>query len=191
MLKFTWLQTYSGKKFDYANPTPDMIDIRDIARALSRIPRFMAHTNIPVYVAEHCMYVADNLPEELKLEGLLHDAAEAYTGDIPAPLKALLGSGFKHIERGIEKAIAERFGLSYPWSQRIKDVDSHALYEEAKAYFPKGCIEDWHLHFETPMRLDNARIVAKATGNNPNAAKITEEFRTMAAHLMLKRNVKP
>ncbi len=190
--RFTWLQTHSGKKFDFINPTPDMIDIRDIARGLAREPRFASQSNLIIYVAEHSMYVADNLPEHLKLEGLLHDAAEAYTGDIPGPLKGLLAPILKPIERKIEQAIATRYGLTYPWPREIKQIDEHALYCEATHLFGgKKLIENWHEAFRQPIKADNTRLHRKvANGVNPNAAKLTEEFLAMAMPLILKREMK-
>lgn len=190
---FTWIQTHSGKKFDYVNPTAEMIDLKDIARVLARIPRFMAHSNMLITVAEHSMYVCDNMPEHLKLEGLMHDAAEAYTGDIPAPLKRLLGESFKSIERRIEKAIAERFGLSYPWAPEIKRMDLHALYCEATHLFAgRKMFDEWHTTFRQPITADNTRLHRKVrNAHNPNAAALTEEFLAMAVPLMLRRNVKP
>lgn len=189
---FTWLQTHSGKKFDYVNPTVAMIDLKDIARGLARIPRFMAQTNLLITVAEHSMYVADNLPEDIRLEGLMHDAAEAYTGDVPAPLKHLLGESFKGIERRIETVIAERFGLQYPFDKRIKEMDSHALYCEAAHFMvTHRPIEKWHEYFRKPITADNTRLVKMVNGNRKNAAQLTEEFIAYAVPLMLRRQVQP
>lgn len=186
MKKYTWFQTFTGRKFDFANPTPEMIDLKDIARGLARIPRFMAQTNIMITVAEHSMYVADNVPDEFKLEALLHDAAEAYTGDIPSPLKALIGKSFKVIESNIEFAIATRFRLQYPWPEAIKAMDSHALYNEAGHLFTRyRPIESWNLHFKRPeIMANNTRLWKKVNGENPSAKALTEEFLDYATTLL-------
>ena len=189
MPRFTWIQTHTGKKFDYENPTVEMIDIRDIARALSRTLRFVTHTSFPITVAEHSMYVAFNLPEKQQFEGLLHDAAEAYTGDIPAPLKGMLGDAFKSIEEPINRVIAEKFGLEYPWHPRVKGMDYQALCEEARFAFPGGTIEQWHRHFDKGILVGNERLRRKLQGHKPTAEEIEEEFMQMFTRLSLEREL--
>lgn len=183
---------HSGLKFDYVEPKPDMIALSDIARGLARLPRYLAQTNMLMTVAEHCMYVADNVPEEVRLEALLHDAAEAYTGDIPSPLKHLIKDSIKPIEQRIERAIADRFKLQYPWPKAVKDMDGHALFREAAYFVRPSCIENWNEAFRVPgIRSDDRHLVRKQMGQNPNAAKLTEQFTTMCVGLMLKRGVRP
>jgi len=82
-LKDRYLSTFTGKKFFPFAPHPHQIDIRDIAHGLSLLCRFSGQCPYFFSVAEHSIYVADNL----KLEGLLHDASEAYLADLPRPVK--------------------------------------------------------------------------------------------------------
>lgn len=95
-----WMQTYSGQAFDYAPSGQRTISIIDIARSLSRLPRFLGHTqNGMISVAEHCVVMAQFLQDEgdstrLQLLGLLHDAHEAYTGDLPKPFFEFLRSRY-------------------------------------------------------------------------------------------------
>jgi hypothetical protein len=65
--------------------------------------------------------VAGELPLELKLAGLLHDAAEAYVSDLPKPVKILLPA-YKDIEKTFEDLIALKFGVSFS-DPRIKEAD--------------------------------------------------------------------
>jgi 5'-deoxynucleotidase YfbR-like HD superfamily hydrolase len=103
--------TYRGWWIDLLNPKPVLISIRDIAHALARIPRFNGHTpGMPYSVAEHSVRVCDLCPNEHKLWGLLHDAPEAYIGDVTTPLKAMLPR-YTEIEAGIMRAIAVKFEL--------------------------------------------------------------------------------
>ena len=74
----SWLQTYTGKKFYPFDPREEEVDILDIAHALSQLCRFGGHTKEFYSVAEHCVLVSMCCPSEVKLLGLLHDAAEAY-----------------------------------------------------------------------------------------------------------------
>jgi len=81
--------TFSGKLFDWQHPTVDMICIEDIAHALSLINRYTGHTRLPYSVAEHCVR-ASYVTSGDALVNLLHDAAEAYVGDIASPQKRAL-----------------------------------------------------------------------------------------------------
>lgn len=70
---------------DLLTPHPNMVNMVDIADSLERIYRWNGHTNVTV--AHHSLIVANACPWELRLCALLHDAAEAYVGDLPTPLK--------------------------------------------------------------------------------------------------------
>jgi hypothetical protein len=83
----TWILTRSGQKFDLANPNADMVHPADIAHSLSMQCRFNGHTSSFYSVAQHCYLVADLVPAEHQLAALLHDATEAYVGDMVRPLK--------------------------------------------------------------------------------------------------------
>ena len=91
---YFWIETWSGKNFDYVDFNPEAICIEDIAHSLSQKCRFNGHTNNFYSVAQHCLNVMWNLRKkgyshEVQLLGLLHDAAEAYISDLPSPLKAM------------------------------------------------------------------------------------------------------
>lgn len=131
----------SGRRFFLLAPDPGAIDIRDIAAALSRQCRYTGHLRpeIPLYsVAQHCVLVSDLVPESLKYEALLHDAAEAYTGDLARPLKlamrALSDGPMVHdaITEKIEKVIARVFGVPNPLTPEVKRADILAAAIEKK-----------------------------------------------------------
>lgn len=82
------MSTWGGKRVNLINFKPHMVDIGDIAHALSKQCRFNGHINRIFTVAEHSLIgamMADT--PELRMEALLHDAGEAYTGDIILPFK--------------------------------------------------------------------------------------------------------
>lgn len=87
-------------------------DIRldDIAWALSNICRFGGHCHRPYSVAEHTLTVASLLPPHKKLFGLLHDAPEAYLGDVASPLKRRMLE-FINAENRAARVIAQAFRL--------------------------------------------------------------------------------
>ena len=57
MITDTSILTASGIYFDYANPTAGMINIEDIAKALSNTCRFAGHSRF-YSVAEHSVHCA-------------------------------------------------------------------------------------------------------------------------------------
>src|SRR4051812_20540869 len=89
-----WIKTYTGRFIQPLALTPGDIDIRDIAHSLSRVCRFGGHCVGVMNVAAHSVRVLSrfctanaNATRQEKLTALLHDASEAYLGDIPRPLK--------------------------------------------------------------------------------------------------------
>ena len=84
-----WVRTYSGELLDIRNPDPKAIKIYDIAWNLGRILRYNGGIKQDYTVAHHSLIMSYYVPEQFALEALLHDAAEAYMGDIIWPIKAL------------------------------------------------------------------------------------------------------
>lgn len=130
------LQTHSGLMVDLCNMSEDDIRLDDVAHSLSQIIRFTGHANRPYTVAQHSMLVADLCPEEHRVWGLLHDAAEAYVGDVATPLKSLLPD-YREIEERVQKLIAGRFGLCWPIPEAVKEADKEALMVEKMDLFDK------------------------------------------------------
>jgi uncharacterized protein len=130
----TWMITATGKKFDFANPKAS-IDITDIALSLSKVCRFGGHVKSFYSVAAHSVHVSRLVPKELALLGLLHDAPEAYIGDIVRPLKELVSIVVRPIETRIETDIFETFGIgpfsSEQWAA-LKKADDIALATERR-----------------------------------------------------------
>lgn len=86
----TRIMLASGVLFDLTNPAGSPMSLQDIAHGLGRVCRFAGQTNRFYSVAEHCFHVARLVPVELARVALLHDASEAFIGDVTRPLKALL-----------------------------------------------------------------------------------------------------
>lgn len=135
----------SGLLINLKQPTVEMICIDDIASALSKICRFGGHSNDFYSVAQHSVLVAKLAPEYLCREALLHDAAEAYLGDVIKPLKNLIGSAYEDIEHRFMVAICKKFNLSVDNLYEIKKYDKQALSLEHE-YYIMGDIVKW---FET------------------------------------------
>ena len=144
----SWIQTFTGKKFDLLNPDPEMVCIRDIAHSLSHICRFGGHTDRFYSVAQHSLIVSQCCQPWDALWGLLHDASEAYVGDITRPLKYELPE-YSQIERRIQATIATRFGLIgrdpnefLRTRERVKFWDDTVLATEARDLLQRPPVTD-------------------------------------------------
>ncbi|MCF7995365.1 MAG: hypothetical protein K9L88_11055 [Chromatiaceae bacterium] len=123
------IHTYSGIAFDLRDPQPAMVRLDDIVHSLSLMNRFNGAALFPYSVAQHSLHVAELVPAELRLEGLLHDAAEAYIGDMVSPLKQVMPE-YKAVEARISAVVAEVFGLFYPEPAAVKQADLAVLAAE-------------------------------------------------------------
>jgi hypothetical protein len=131
----TWILTASGKRFDYADPQPQQIDILDIAQALAHECRYAGHARRFYSVAQHSVLVSQIVPREHALEALLHDAHEAYCKDIPRPLKALLPD-YRAVEDRIDGVIRAHFGLPAKLSEAVVTADLVLLATERRDLMP-------------------------------------------------------
>lgn len=121
-----WIQTWGGRPFWPLDPRPEEVYLEDIAHALGMVCRYGGHCDRFYSVAEHSFWVSSHLPDELKLWGLMHDASEAYLGDMVRPLKRCMPE-YRTAELRVEQIIAERFGLSWPMPEEVKQVDTAML----------------------------------------------------------------
>ncbi len=133
--------TRYGHLIDFDNPNVGAIDIKDIVNSLSHICRFNGHSKHHYSVAQHSVLVASAFvkPDE-KLYALIHDAHEAYTGDLTSPFKSYLETKSPNIIRNVENrldgAIHKYFELEYPVpieiKEKVKHADRKALATEAR-----------------------------------------------------------
>lgn len=121
--------TATGEIMDILLPSPASIHVEDIAKGLSKICRFGGQISKFYSVAQHSILVTQLAPAELQPYALMHDATEAYIGDIIKPLKVILGDVYARIEERFHSAICERFGFDphAPEWEAIKRYDHEAL----------------------------------------------------------------
>jgi hypothetical protein len=148
----SWIETYDGGNFDFDNPDNSTIRITDIAVALSRIPRFNGHSLFHYTVGQHCVLMEKALrklypaasPIE-RLHVILHDAAEAYIGDMARPLKYLPDMiGFRRMETLVTAAIYKKLDVPQPTPEQaalVKEYDDRMLRTEAEALMTR--LKDW------------------------------------------------
>jgi hypothetical protein len=144
----------NGQYFNFKNPDPEVVTVEVIAAALSKICRFTGHVSRFYSVAEHCVRASYLVPDEDRLEALMHDAAEAFVVDLPTPLKRMLPD-YMAIDHEVEQVVAERFGLRWPWPASVKHADLVMLATEARDLLPRH--EPWeHVANITPEPINLA-----------------------------------
>lgn len=149
----------NGQPFYALDPRADEIEIEVIAAHLSRICRFVGglRPEVEIYsVAQHCCLVSDHLLPDLALEGLLHDAHEAWLGDMPKPIKMnlriLSGADFwSQLEHGVERIVRRKFGLPERMTPAVKQQDFIAVATEHRDLQVNTGKVDWGVqHMPTP-----------------------------------------
>lgn len=131
----------TGQGFPIDALDPERIDIEDIVPALSKICRFTGHCSEFYSVAQHSIHASFLVPKKYRLEALLHDAAEAYTGDVNTCWKRLLRAcAPEYIARleALEIAVATHFQMPHPMSPAVKLADMIALATEKRDFMPGG-----------------------------------------------------
>lgn len=148
----TTIETNSGRFIDLYSPDPSDIWISDIAHHLAAVCRFGGACDPWYSVAEHSCLVARlmlarGLHWRIQLAGLLHDAHEAYIGDLQSPLKAMFSTGeYSDIAYRFDLVIAAKFDLALTelWSPQVKEFDNFAGSIEAHWLMPsQGRTEHW------------------------------------------------
>lgn len=127
-----WMQTFTGRAFYPLNPRVEDIDPRDIAHALSLTCRYGGHVDRFYSVAEHCELMSRAVSPENALWALLHDATEAYVGDVIRPLKRSMPE-YRATEDQLMLVMCERFGLKPGMPEEVALADSRILLDERAA----------------------------------------------------------
>jgi hypothetical protein len=141
--------------WDLLNPTPDKVNFDTIAKVLAQLPRYNAHTSKPYSVAEHSMWVAHLACEMFGKcavgPALIHDAHEAYVGDITSPVAAALvalgaGDALERLKTAHDRAIYTAAGIAWPLPAAIREqvAQSDALIHavEMRLLFPDHALAD-------------------------------------------------
>lgn len=135
------IKVSAGHYVNIANPDPSTIELESIAAALSKVCRFGGHCPQFYSVAEHCIHATDlacseGFVSDALVAVFLHDAAEAYIGDMVKPLKLMIPQ-YGETEQRIESAIEAAFCVDFAkWSDVIKRFDRALLKAEKVTMWP-------------------------------------------------------
>jgi len=133
------IQLFSGRVVDPLRPDPAWIDPVDIAHSLGQLARYTGHMCEFYSVGEHSVHVSQACDPEDALWGLLHDASEAYLGDMSTPLKhePTFSDAYRVAESRLMAAICERFGLPPYQPASVSRADRAMLERERLAGLPE------------------------------------------------------
>ena len=133
-----WMTTFTGQRYWPLDPRPEDVRLEDIAHALARLCHWNGHCREFISVAQHSVMVARMLPDRLRALGLLHDAHEAYVGDMIRPVHHCLSPAaageFTALKRLSDRAIFDKFGIEPTLGdlEAVKEADNCVLATEAR-----------------------------------------------------------
>jgi hypothetical protein len=144
--------TFSGRLVHPLAPDPETIVIEDIAHHLAAVNRFNGATLMPYSVAQHSVLVSCCCDPVDSLHGLLHDAAEAYMGELVKPVKELgLLRAYRVIETHLLAAIYCRFGLAPGTPPSVMLMDERIAATEARDLFVPAAVPHFARVESEPM----------------------------------------
>lgn len=167
----SYITTFTGTYFDPVNPEENLIEVKDIAHALSLLCRANGHMRFFYSVAQHAIACAKEaeargLSKRIQFGCLLHDASEAYLSDITRPIKKKL-TVYLEIESNLQNAIWNKFfkiPLTAEELKQIFEIDDDMLSYEFKHLMP----EPINNHYE--------KIQADIQCEFVNPEKVEQEF---------------
>lgn len=140
-----------GKLENILNPEK-LMSVQEIVETLSKICRWGGRCNQFYNVLQHSVEVASRLPNELKIQGLMHDFSEAWIWDIPHPLKKIPEIQFLvEVENKLQKRVWEQYGNFSELDPLVSEIDSRIAMDEAITF---GLAGDWMKHgYPEPLHI--------------------------------------
>lgn len=186
----TWMQ-FGAHPYDIGTDIMPGVTIREVAHSLARINRFTGHSQLPISVARHSVFVSELLDfdSEVAMYGLLHDMAESVTGDISYPMKKALRAystdtalALDEITFQAEVALARVFGVKWPMPEEterlVKRADNTATMTEKRELMSE-CPRPWDMLKEKASH----RRARSTTCPYEDAALFMERYSELARHL--------
>lgn len=134
--------TQGGEPFFPADPRPEEIRLEDIGHSLSLQCRFNGHTREFYSVAQHCVLLSWWAEGVDPVEALMHDAAEAYLGDLVRPVKAHC-PGWMALDCKLDGRIRARFGMVPEMPPAMRRADLRMAVTERRDLLRPGPAVDW------------------------------------------------
>lgn len=153
-----WIQTHSGTKFDFFDIESNSISINDIIHSLHNQCRYLGHTETFYSVLHHSVFTAFlgyyfSREESGFIACLLHDAHEAYVGDISSPFKSAIpyeaAKAIESITSRIDRLLYTKYmGRELCANGRVivNKADKSALFFEAECMF-REVVDNWHYDY--------------------------------------------
>lgn len=156
-----WIHTFTGQKVNPLDVKECQIRIEDIAHALANINRFNGQARHPISVAYHSFNVSMMCDGSDALQGLLHDASEAYLGDVTKWLKGTDAfAAYRAVEDELQRRIYRKFGCSETTSPDVEAADVMMVRLEMSR-----ALNGWEPHHGYPQPTeDELACVAKRIG---------------------------
>lgn len=135
-----WFLSFTGKRIYPYDMRVEDICIQDIAHSLALTNRFNGHSRWPYSVAQHSVLMSQlirtyQFPEgddrQIRFQALMHDAPEAYCGDMISPIKSMIPR-YKDLEAHIWEVVAQRFNLPLVLHPDVKDADMRMVQTERR-----------------------------------------------------------
>lgn len=127
----------SGKYVDPFNMRSEDLCITDIAHGLAGINRYTGHTPVPYNVAQHSVLVSrEFIHRDMRLAGLLHDAAEYVLNDIASPVKRHPAMrGYVEALDRVDELVFRTYGLDPALMKEIKSADCAIFHRETASFW--------------------------------------------------------
>jgi hypothetical protein len=142
-----WAQSLQGKRIDLVEPAADLVDFDEIAVTLSHTVRYAGNAQKPINVAQHTLLVCEAGPQELLPWLALHDAHEAYIGDITTPTAKAIAHFAGRIRHGGDIAVRDAIA-------HLKEMHDIAIHSAAGLPMPTA---------EQRVAIRKADLIALAT----------------------------
>lgn len=182
------IRTFSGRELNIFHIKEEDISIEDIGHALSQVNRFNGHVRRPISVAQHSVDCARLCVDtDFEAHALLHDASEAYIGDVTKWLKQEDAMGrYREVEDDIQKTIFRRFGLSTRMPAKVIEADRIMVRFEGRRGFGKSFTID---HPDYPP-LTKEQIARVGEWKHWGWDRAKWEFLAYYGHLQLRRKIR-
>jgi hypothetical protein len=153
------IRTFTGLQVNPLDLKPADIHINDIAHALSLCNRFAGHTIEPISVAQHSINVyrrvlatapGPSVETTILRQALIHDATEAYLGDVTKWLKGHdCMAGYRDFEAKAWEVIAAVFQVPVDLHPLVEAADRFMVKAEGTSHegFADDKFLDWHPNY--------------------------------------------